>query len=181
MQAFGLIETKGLLAAIVCADVMLKTAQVELVERTFVGGGLVTITITGEVTAVKASVEAGAAIVDAICCRTLLSQHVIPRPHNDIESILTIQSDNTSNSTILEVMEPQIFTEGESLSVQGTSPEPCITSETTTLSNPVISTPAIDQSENSELSSITVWPKDPHKEEVDELVRQFGQDRKSVV
>jgi ethanolamine utilization protein EutM len=88
MQALGLIETRGLIPAIECADVMLKTAQVELVERTFVGSGLVTITVTGDVGAVKAAVEAGATAVERINSLSLVSQHVIPRPHPDIESIL---------------------------------------------------------------------------------------------
>lgn len=88
MQALGLIETLGLLPAIECADVMLKTAQVELVGRAFVGGGLVTISVTGDVGAVKASVEAGSIAVEKINPRLLVSQHVIPRPHQEIEDII---------------------------------------------------------------------------------------------
>lgn len=88
MQALGLIETRGLLPAIECADAMLKTAQVELVGRTFVGGGLVTIAVTGDVGAVKAAVEAGVAVVEKISHASLVSQHVIPRPHPDIESMV---------------------------------------------------------------------------------------------
>lgn len=91
MQALGLIETRGLLSAIECADVMLKTAQVELVGRTFVGGGLVTIAVTGDVGAVKAAVEAGRAAVEKIGHLLLISQHVIPRPHPDIESIVAVR------------------------------------------------------------------------------------------
>ncbi|MGE4273355.1 MAG: BMC domain-containing protein [Desulfitobacterium sp.] len=90
MQALGLIETRGLLPAIECADVMLKTAQVELMGRTFVGGGLVTIAVTGEVGAVKAAVEAGTIAVEKISHSSLASQHVIPRPHPDIESIVSV-------------------------------------------------------------------------------------------
>ena len=63
MEALGMIETKGLLSAIESSDVMLKAAEVKLLERTFVGGGLVTITVTGDVAAVKASVEAAVAAV----------------------------------------------------------------------------------------------------------------------
>lgn len=91
MQSLGLIETRGLLAAIEGADVMLKTAQVELVARTFVGGGLVTIAVSGEVAAVKAAVEAGAAAVEKISPLSLVSQHVIPRPHPDIEGIVKVK------------------------------------------------------------------------------------------
>ncbi|HHY28509.1 MAG TPA: BMC domain-containing protein [Desulfitobacterium dehalogenans] len=88
MQALGLIETRGLLPAIECADVMLKTAQVELVSRAFVGGGLVTLSVTGDVGAVKAAVEAGASAVAKLNPLLLVSQHVIPRPHQEIAGII---------------------------------------------------------------------------------------------
>jgi ethanolamine utilization protein EutM len=88
MDALGLIETKGLLPAIECADVMLKAAQVELLGRTLVGGGLVTVCVTGDVGAVKASVEAGAAAVLKIGDSLLISQHVIPRPHREIDTAI---------------------------------------------------------------------------------------------
>ena len=90
MQALGLIETRGLLPAIEGADVMLKTAQVELVERTFVGGGLVTIVVTGDVGAVKAAVEAGVTAVKKIGHLSLVSHHIIPRPHQEIESMVIV-------------------------------------------------------------------------------------------
>ncbi|MEG6617022.1 BMC domain-containing protein [Peptococcaceae bacterium 1198_IL3148] len=102
MQALGLIETKGLIPAIECADVMLKTAQVELVERTFVGSGLVTITVTGDVGAVKASVEAGATAVKRINPLSLISQHVIPRPHPDVEGILGGKENTTEEPPMPE-------------------------------------------------------------------------------
>lgn len=102
MQALGLIETRGLLPAIECADIMLKTAQVELVERTFVGGGLVTIVVTGDVGAVKAAVEAGAAAVEKIGHLSLVSQHVIPRPHHDIESMVVVSKNPVSACPIPE-------------------------------------------------------------------------------
>jgi microcompartment protein CcmL/EutN len=84
MQALGLIETKGLIAAIESADAMLKAADVRLLEKTVVGGGLVTIAVTGDVAAVKAAVEAGAAAVERISSSLLVSQHVIPRPHEEL-------------------------------------------------------------------------------------------------
>ncbi|MCO7123901.1 BMC domain-containing protein [Ihubacter massiliensis] len=84
MEALGMIETKGLLAAIESADAMLKAAEVRLLERTFVGGGLVTITITGDVAAVKASIDAAAAAVSRLGTELLVSQHVIPRPHVEL-------------------------------------------------------------------------------------------------
>lgn len=89
MEALGMIETKGLLAAIESADAMLKAAEVRLLDRTFTGGGLVTITITGDVAAVKASVDAAAAAVSRLGAELLLSRHVIPRPHSELgETIL---------------------------------------------------------------------------------------------
>lgn len=84
--ALGLIETRGLVGAIEAADVMLKTANVRLLGKEVVREGLVTIQIIGDVASVKASVEAGAAAAGRV--GELLSQHVIPRPVDDIEGIL---------------------------------------------------------------------------------------------
>lgn len=90
MQAIGMIETKGLLPAVESADAMLKTADVTLIDKTLTGGGLVTVTVTGEVAAVKAAVDAGAAAVDRISGAVLISRHVIPRPDAMIESFFSI-------------------------------------------------------------------------------------------
>ena len=84
MQALGFIETRGLIAAIEGADAMLKEAEVRLVERTFVKGGIVTITVTGDVAACRASVDAAASAV-ARMGGTILSTHVIPRPHESLD------------------------------------------------------------------------------------------------
>lgn len=84
MQALGLIETRGLIAAIESADAMLKAAEVRLVERTFVKGGIITITVTGDVAACRASVDAAASAV-ARMGGTILSTHVIPRPHESLD------------------------------------------------------------------------------------------------
>lgn len=84
MQALGFIETRGLIAAIEGADAMLKAAEVRLVERTFVKGGIVTITVTGDVAACRASVDAAASAV-ARMGGTILSTHVIPRPHESLD------------------------------------------------------------------------------------------------
>ncbi len=83
MQALGMIETKGLIPAIECADAMLKAANVSLVDRVFVKGGLVTIIIEGDVGAVKAATDAGAAAAQRV--GQLISVHVIPRPHEEVE------------------------------------------------------------------------------------------------
>lgn len=92
MTALGLIETKGLLAAIECADAMLKAANVRLLEKNLVGGGLVTISIEGEVGAVKASVDAAVAAAQRIKGATLVSSHVIPRPDEALARIIALQT-----------------------------------------------------------------------------------------
>ena len=86
MQALGMIETKGLVASIEAADAMVKAANVTLIGKEHVGGGLVTVMVRGDVGAVKASVEAGGAAAKRV--GELISVHVIPRPHGDVEAIL---------------------------------------------------------------------------------------------
>lgn len=88
MQAIGMIETRGVLAAIESADVMLKTANVRLVSKEKVGGGLITVIVEGDVAAVKASVEAGAYAVENLDKSLLISKHVIPRPVSDVHDLL---------------------------------------------------------------------------------------------
>ena len=85
MQALGMIETRGLLASIEAADAMLKAADVTLLDRTKVGGGLVSISVTGDVAAVKAAVDAGAASAERLGDGLLVTQHVIARPQQDVE------------------------------------------------------------------------------------------------
>ena len=87
MQAIGLIETKGLIASIESADVMLKAADVKLVSKTLVGGGLVTITVEGDIAAVKASVDAAVSAVERLGMDLLISNHVIPRPVDSIRDL----------------------------------------------------------------------------------------------
>jgi ethanolamine utilization protein EutM len=85
-EALGMIETKGLVGAVEAADAMVKAAKVTLVGKEFVGGGYVTVMVRGDVGAVKAAVEAGA--VSAKKVGELVSVHVIPRPHDEVEGIL---------------------------------------------------------------------------------------------
>lgn len=85
-EALGLIETRGLVGAIEAADAMVKAAQVELLGKEHIGGGLVTVMVRGDVGAVKAATDAGAAAAEKV--GDLVSVHVIPRPHSDVESIL---------------------------------------------------------------------------------------------
>ncbi|WP_094606989.1 Propanediol utilization protein PduA [Sporomusa silvacetica DSM 10669] len=87
-EALGLIETKGLVGAIEAADAMVKAANVYLIGREFVGGGLVTVMVRGDVGAVKAATDAGAAAAQRV--GELISVHVIPRPHGDVELILPV-------------------------------------------------------------------------------------------
>lgn len=85
-MALGMIETKGLVGSIEAADAMVKAANVTLIGRELVGGGLVTVMVRGDVGAVKAATDAGAAAAQRI--GELISVHVIPRPHGDVEFIL---------------------------------------------------------------------------------------------
>jgi ethanolamine utilization protein EutM len=85
-QALGLIETIGLVAATEAADAMVKSANVEIVTRQQPGGGLTAIIIRGDVGAVKAAVDAGAAAARRV--GEVVSAHIIPRPHDDIASLL---------------------------------------------------------------------------------------------
>ena len=86
LQALGMVETKGLVGSIEAADAMVKAANVNLIGKVHVGGGLVTVMVRGDVGAVKASVEAGGAAAKRV--GELVSVHVIPRPHEDVEAIL---------------------------------------------------------------------------------------------
>ncbi len=86
LQALGMIETKGLVGSIEAADAMVKAANVVLIGKVLVGGGLVTVMVRGDVGAVKAAVDAGAAAAERV--GELISIHVIPRPHSDVEMIL---------------------------------------------------------------------------------------------
>jgi len=85
-EALGMVETKGLVGGIEAADAMVKAANVTLIGRELVGGGLVTVMVRGDVGAVKAAVDAGAAAAERV--GELISVHVIPRPHNEVEMIL---------------------------------------------------------------------------------------------
>ncbi|QFT91068.1 Propanediol utilization protein PduA [Bacillus sp. THAF10] len=87
-EALGMIETKGLIGAIEAADAMVKAANVTLVGKEFVGGGLVTVMVRGDVGAVKAATEAGADAAGRV--GHLISVHVIPRPNTEVNGILPV-------------------------------------------------------------------------------------------
>jgi ethanolamine utilization protein EutM len=86
MIALGMVETKGLVGAIEAADAMVKAANVRLIGKEYIGGGYVTVMVRGDVGAVKAATDAGAAAAKRV--GELVSVHVIPRPHSDVEEIL---------------------------------------------------------------------------------------------
>ena len=85
-EALGMIETRGLVGSIEAADAMVKAANVHLIGKEQIGAGLVTVFVRGDVGAVKAAVEAGASAAKRV--GELVSVHVIPRPHSDVEDIL---------------------------------------------------------------------------------------------
>ncbi|MCG4877721.1 BMC domain-containing protein, partial [Eggerthella lenta] len=85
-NALGMVETKGLVGAIEAADAMVKAANVTLIGKQPVGAGLVTVMVRGDVGAVKAATDAGAAAAENV--GELISVHVIPRPHSEVEVIL---------------------------------------------------------------------------------------------
>lgn len=84
--ALGMVETKGLVGAIEAADAMVKAANVHLLGKEIIGGGYVTVIVRGDVGAVKAATDAGSAAANKV--GELVSVHVIPRPHADVEAIL---------------------------------------------------------------------------------------------
>ncbi len=85
-QALGMVETKGLVAAIEAADAMIKAANVKLLGKEKIGSGLVTVMVRGDVGAIKAAVDAGSVAAKRV--GELVSVHVIPRPHDEVEDIL---------------------------------------------------------------------------------------------
>ena len=93
-NALGMVETRGLVGAIEAADAMVKSANVQLVGKEQVGGGLVTVMVRGDVGAVKSAADAGAAAAEKV--GELISVHVIPRPHSEVDAILPKGLANTS-------------------------------------------------------------------------------------
>jgi len=85
-EALGMVETRGLIGSIEAADAMVKAANVVLVDKEYIGAGYVTVLVRGDVGAVKAATDAGAAAARRV--GELISVHVIPRPHAEVERIL---------------------------------------------------------------------------------------------
>jgi ethanolamine utilization protein EutM len=85
-EALGMVETKGLIGSVEAADAMVKAANVVLVGKEYIGAGYVTVMVRGDVGAVKAATDAGAAAARRV--GELVSVHVIPRPHGEVEKII---------------------------------------------------------------------------------------------
>ena len=85
-EALGLVETKGLIGSVEAADAMVKAANVVLIGKEYIGAGYVTVMVRGDVGAVKAATDAGAAAARRV--GELVSVHVIPRPHSEVERVL---------------------------------------------------------------------------------------------
>jgi ethanolamine utilization protein EutM len=86
LEALGMVETKGFVGAVEAADAMVKAANVQLIGKEYIGAGYVTIFVRGDVGAVKAATDAGAAAARRV--GELISVHVIPRPHGEVERVL---------------------------------------------------------------------------------------------
>lgn len=182
MQALGLIETRGLIPAIECLDIMLKAAQVELMEKCNVGGGLVTIAVTGDVGAVQASVEAGVSAVQCLGSDVLIARHVIPRPHQDIERIIGQRNGSSIPKESGEPALPIRYTQ-----VAEQIPEPYAMPDVPMDSGGEGSTPAPAANTGPDLTSEDVSPErdngDPaaldslFKHRIDALVEESGLDK----
>ena len=93
LEALGMVETKGLVGSIEAADAMVKAANVVLIGKEYIGAGFVTVMVRGDVGALKASTDAGAAAARRV--GELVSVHVIPRPHSEVEKILPKSKDSS--------------------------------------------------------------------------------------
>ncbi len=180
MQALGLIETKGLLASIEAADTMVKSADVSIIEKTYVGGGLVTIAVTGDVGAVKAAIEAGVAAVKNLNEEALVSEHVIPRPHEELESIIGSKSSVEIQEALVsdekveepeEIQETQQIQDAEDLEVVEELQE---TEEVEEIQNSDALDNDLDKLHKGSLENL-------HKDDVDNLVIKNGIDKTVLI
>ncbi|WP_346873955.1 BMC domain-containing protein [Clostridium sp. UBA5988] len=180
MQALGLIETKGLLASIEAADTMVKSADVSIIEKTYVGGGLVTIAVTGDVGAVKAAIEAGVAAVKNLNEEALVSEHVIPRPHEELESIIGSKSLVETQEALVsdekveepeEIQETQQIQDAEDLEVVEEIQE---TEEVEEIQNSDALDNDLDKLHKGSLENL-------HKDDVDNLVIKNGIDKTVLI
>lgn len=205
MQAIGMIETKGLLAIIEACDAMVKSANVNILEKVYVGGGLVSVTVTGDVGAVKSAVDAGVSAVNRLDEKSLVSHHVIARPHYDLKGIMettpAIEREKAKKEVELNFQKEQLqdkileesITLEDNISKEVTSKEESIEelkeeSETEVLGvedkdieieNLEIESSDIEENENIQFlkESIVTFETNLSKEEVDNVVEEKGLDR----
>ncbi|AQM61428.1 MAG: BMC domain-containing protein [Clostridium baratii] len=171
MQAIGMIETKGLLATIEAADAMVKSANVNILEKVYIGGGYVSVTVTGDVGAVKSAVDAGVSAVNRLGDNILVSHHVIARPHYDLESIMETKpaiervEEAIEEKVLCEIVE-ECIEEATSKTVDETVEE--------SISKEIIN------EDSEEVQVLEVLDKvidlDITKEELDKLVEEKGLD-----
>jgi microcompartment protein CcmL/EutN len=100
-EALGLVETRGLVGSVEAADAMVKAANVQLIGYEKIGGGYVTVMVRGDVGAVKAATDAGAEAAARV--GEVVSVHVIPRPHADVESVLPAQEQSDDNTLTIDI------------------------------------------------------------------------------
>lgn len=154
MKALGLVETKGLVAAIEGADTMLKAADVSLVDKTLVGAGLVTITVTGDVAAVKAAVDAASSAIERVSADGLVSLHVIPRPDTALEGTIFRPRDPEPETVPEPEPDPEPEPGPEAMTAPGPEPAP----------------------EPEEAESTPVDPETMSREDFDRMVEDQGED-----
>ena len=118
-EAMGMIETRGLVAAIESADTMVKAANVKLVSKEYAGSGMVTITVRGDVGAVKAAVDAGAAAAKRV--GEVVSIHVIPRPHQDVDKVISGRMVRSGSGPVTRKNAPASKPKSDSSSPSSTS------------------------------------------------------------
>jgi ethanolamine utilization protein EutM len=103
--AIGLIETKGLVGAVEASDAMVKTSDVVMISKAYIGSGIVTVICQGEVAAVKAAVEAGTVAAKRVS--EVLATHIIPRPHQELDKIISGKSVRSGRGTIPKSRTPK--------------------------------------------------------------------------
>lgn len=161
MEALGMIETKGLIGSIEAADAMVKAANVTLIGKVHVGGALVTVMVRGDVGAVKAATDAGAAAAQRV--GELISVHVIPRPHMEVEGILP-QRPGPAEEPPAPDPEPEPTPVPQ-------PPVPENEAQPESVSAPVENTPAV-----KEASEEASAPKEAAPEEADHMTRAALED-----
>ena len=122
MEALGMVETKGFVGAVEAADAMVKAANVMLIGKEYIGAGYVTVFVRGDVGAVKAATDAGAAAARRV--GELISVHVIPRPHIEVERALEKRGIRAPHQIAATAERAQLMPGGENRALPSNSKEP---------------------------------------------------------